>query len=135
MSNADLQLPLDEEESKQYVSIKIHKCIFQYSRLPFVFLTALAIFQHYMNILLFIVYPCAGFMEKSLAGVSDYLDDILITGSTLEVHPHLLQNVVEKPQAARLHLNHDKCSFIQPSITYLGHMINQYHLHPTQEKI
>ena len=68
------------------------------------------------------------------AGVSDYLDDILITGSTLEVHPHHLQ-IVEKLQAARLRLNHDKCSFIQPSITYLGHMIKQYHLHPNLEKI
>ena len=61
-----------------------------------------------------------------LAAVSVCLDDILITGSTLE-HLQHLQNVLEKLQAVGLRLNRDKCPFVQ----YLGHMIDQNSLHPS----
>ena len=65
---------------------------------------ARAIFQRFMDTLL-----------QDLASVSVYFNDILITGSTLEEHLQHLQNVLVKLQAAGLHLNCDKCSFVQPS--------------------
>ena len=72
MSNAYLQLPLDAA-SKCYVTINTHKGLFQYNRLPFGVASAPAIFQRYMDTLL-----------QGMEGVSVYLDDILIAGTTID---------------------------------------------------
>ena len=123
MSNAYLQLPL-EEDSKQFLTINTHKGLFQYNHLPFGVSSAPAIFQRCIDTLL-----------QGLTGVSAYLDDILVTGATLEEHLANLEKVLEKLQNAGLHLNYDKCSFLQPSIEYLGHRIDKEGLHPTHEKV
>lgn len=123
MSNAYLQLPLDEE-SKRYVTVNTHRGLFQYNRLPFGVSSAPAIFQRYMETLM-----------QGLRGVSVYIDDILVTGASLEEHLENLTQVLERLQAAGLRLNRAKCSFLRPSITYLGHVIDKDGLHPTQEKV
>ena len=82
MSNAYLQLPLDEE-SKKYVMINTHKGLFQYNRLPFGVSFAPANFQRYIDSLL-----------QGLQGTSAYLDDILVTGATSEEHLQNLDRVL-----------------------------------------
>ena len=123
LANAYLQLPLDED-SKLYCTINTHKGLFQYNRLPFGISASPAIFQRQMDTLL-----------QGFSGVTVYIDDILVTGSSTEDHLQNLQKVLEKLQSAGLRLNMDKCFFLRPSITYLGHVIDKEGLHPTQEKI
>ena len=123
MSNAYLQLPLDDD-SKQYVTVNTHEGLFQYNRLPFGISSAPAIFQRHMKTLL-----------QGLKGVAVYIDDILVTGPTLEEHLQNLEKVLEKLQSAGLRLNKEKCFFLRPSIDYLGHVIDQDGIHPTQEKV
>ncbi len=123
MSSAYLQLPL-AEESKQYVTINTHKGLFQFNRLPFGVASAPAIFQRTMETLL-----------PGLTGVSVYLDDILITGSTLDEHLQNLTRVLEKLDTSGLRVNRKKCAFLLASIDYLGHVLDQDGLHPTEEKI
>ena len=123
LSNAYLQLRLDEA-SKQYVTINTHKGLFQYNRLPFGVASAPAIFQRHMETLF-----------QGLQGVSIYLDDILVTGPTVEEHLRTLEQVLQKVHEAGLRLNRDKCFFLRPSINYLGHIIDKDGLHPTQEKV
>ena len=123
LSNAYLQLPL-AEESKQYVCINTHKGLFQYNRLPFGVASAPAIFQRTMENLF-----------RGLKGVSVYIDDILVTGATIEEHLQTLGAVLERLEKAGLRLNRAKCAFLQPSIEYLGHVIDEKGLHPTDEKI
>ena len=123
MSQAYLQLEL-EEESQPYVTINTHKGLFRYHRLPFGVSAAPGIFQRCMESLL-----------NNCKGVSVFIDDILVTGATVEEHLLNLQEVLERLQEANLKLNKAKCFFLRPSVDYLGHRIDQHGLHPTEEKV
>jgi len=123
MSNAYLQLVLSDF-SKPYVTINTHKGLFQYNRLPFGIASAPAIFQRTMETLL-----------RGLKGVSVYVDDILVTGATMEEHLANLAAVLDCLKKAGLCLNKAKCSFLSPRIDFLGHTIDEEGLHPTDEKV
>ena len=122
LSQAYLQLPLDHKSS-ELLTINIHKRLFKYSRLPFGVSSAPAIFQRSMETLLW-----------GLNGVSIYLDDILVTGSTHENHLHNLAAVLKQIEQVGLRLNCSKCFFLQPRLEYLGHIIDEAGGHPTEEK-
>ena len=92
--------------------------------MPFGISSATAIFQRCMENLL-----------QGLNGVCVYFDDILITGSTLEEHLQNLDNVLTKIEKAGLKLNRSKCLFLMSKIEYLGHVIDEHGLHPTEGKI
>ena len=68
-------------------------------------------------------------------GVCIYLDDILIAGSTTEEHLRHLDHVLQILETAGLRLNKLKCAFMLSKIEYLGHVIDESGLHPTQEKV
>ena len=61
-------------------------------------------------------------------GVAIYLDDILVTGSTVEDHLANLDKVLSILATAGLKLNKAKCAF-------LGHLIDGNGIHPTKEKV
>jgi len=64
-----------------------------------------------------------------------YLDDILVTGATEVEHLAALKEVFKRFQAAGLRLWKEKCTFLAPSVTYLGHKIDAQGLHPMPEKV
>ena len=123
MSQAYLQLPLDDK-SKELVTINTHKGLFQYNRLPFGVSSAPAVFQR-----------CMESLFQGCKGVSIYLDDILVTGATVEDHLANLDKVLSIIATAGLKLNKAKCEFLLPKVVYLGHMIDGNGLHPTKEKV
>ena len=90
ISQAYLQLPLDEN-SKQYVTVNTHRGLFKYNRLPFGVSAAPAIFQRCMEILF-----------QGCQGVSVYLDDLLVTASTMEEHLERLDKVLQMFGNSRL---------------------------------
>ena len=122
-SQAYQQVILDEE-SRPYAVIITHKGLYQYNRLPFGIASAPGIFQRVMESLL-----------SGIPGVVVYLDDILITGRTKAEHLATLDKVRQTLSDAGLRLRQDKCVFLAPSVTYLGHQIDTQGLHPVQEKI
>ena len=112
------------EDSKEFLTINTHKGLYKFNRLPFGVASAPAIFQRSMETLL-----------RDLPGVSVYLDDILVTGSSLQEHHTNLEHVLERLAEAGLRLNKSKCSFLLQQIEYLGHVIDAKGLHPTEEMV
>ena len=123
LSHAYLQLVLDEE-SRKFTTINTQKGLFQYKRLPFGILSAPAIFQRTMDSLL-----------QGIPQTCVYLDDILITGNTVEEHLKNLDEVLRRLQTAGLRLKSSKCLFMAPSVEYLGHVIDSAGLYPTKAKV
>jgi len=70
-----------------------------------------------------------------LNGVTVYIDDILVTSTTLKEHLRNLEAVLKRLEEAGLRLNRDKCFFLHPSIEYLAHLIDKDGIHPTQAKV
>ena len=123
LSHAYLQVPLDKK-SQEYVVINTHRGLFQYSRLPFGVSSAPAIFQRVMENLL-----------QGISGICVYIDDILITGSTEQEHLENLSKVLNRLATAGMRLQKEKCEFLLPSVSYLGHVISAQGLHTSESKV
>ena len=92
LAQAYLQVSLSES-SKEYVTINTHKGLFRYNRLLFGIASAPSIFQQSMDTLL----------QGSL-GVTVYLDDVLVSGATVDEHLSNLKQVLSTLDKAGLHL-------------------------------
>lgn len=90
LAHAFLQIPLDDD-SKKYVVINTHKGLYRYNRLPFGIHSAPAIFQRNIDTVL-----------QGIPNVSAYIDDILLTGSTMKEHLETLEVVLARLEAANL---------------------------------
>lgn len=71
---------------------------------------------------------------QGLPGTVCFLDDILISGRDTEEHLHNVEAVLQKLQERGFKVNREKCAFLQTSVTYLGHRIDEQGIHPVQEK-
>ena len=77
-------------------------------------------------------------METLLQGIQNvvvYIHDILVTGTTEEVHLNTLNEVLNCLKKAGLRLKKSKCHFMLPSVVFLGHKIDAQGLHPLPEKV
>lgn len=72
---------------------------------------------------------------QDLPGVNCYLDDLLITGATGDQHLKNLECVLSRLQSKGMYLKKSKCSFLQPSVEYLGHRADATGLHPSEYKL
>lgn len=72
---------------------------------------------------------------QDLPGVVVYLDDVLVTGSSLQNHLENLERVMSRLESAGVTLKMSKCVFLAKSVEYLGHIIDEQGLHPSTEKI
>ena len=77
-------------------------------------------------------------MENVLQGILNvivYIDDILVTGANDQEHLKTLSLVLDRLEKAGFRARKSKCRFMVPSVSYLGHLIDQVGLHPLQEKV
>ena len=84
LTNAYQQMRLDDA-SKAYTTINTHKGLFEYNRLPFGVASAPAMFQRAMECVL-----------QGIDHTVVYVDDILVTGASIEEHLHTLDKVLSK---------------------------------------
>ena len=123
LRQAYLQMELDEE-SKPYMTVNTPKGLYQYQRLPYGVASAPAIWQRAMDQVL-----------QGIPNVQCYLDDIIVTGKTMEEHLETLDVVLERLRAHGLKANKSKCNFLQDSVTYCGNVISSRGLHQFDGKV
>eukprot|EP00731_Ephydatia_muelleri_P013975 Em0007g1285a len=119
LSNAYLQLELDEDSQKQ-VTISTHKGLYKYNPLPIGVSSAPSIF-----------------LEGIVAGFPNvvvYIDDILVVGSSEEDHLRTLDIVLKQLEDVGLRLKLAKCAFMMDRVEYLGHLISGDGIQPTEDK-
>ena len=107
-----------EDKSCQYVTISTQRGLYKYLHLSFGVSSPPAVFQKAMEAIL-----------QGLPQVICYLDDILITSSTVEEHLKNLAEVLERLADHGLKLKQEKCSFLQDSVEYLGHHFDAEGVH------
>ena len=123
LSQAYLQVPIDEE-SKRLLVVNTPRGLFRYTRLPYGVSSAPGIFQRLMENVL-----------QGIPNVIVYIDDILVTGANEEEHLKTLSLVLDHLEKDGFRARKSKCQFMVPSVSYLGHLIDQFGLHPLQEKV
>ena len=104
--------------------INTHRGLFQYTRLPFRISSPTDIFQHMMGSLL-----------QGINRIVVYLDDILVTGNSVEAHLRTLEEVLHCLEQVGRKVKQSKCTFIRPSVTYLGHKIDAEGLHQLHDRV
>ncbi|PFX22695.1 Retrovirus-related Pol polyprotein [Stylophora pistillata] len=72
---------------------------------------------------------------QGLPGVFCYLDDIIITGHTIEEHLERLVAVLKRLEEYGLKANREKCEFLKSFVEYLGHVISAEGLHQSPKKV
>ena len=123
LRHAYLQMEV-KEHSRPFLTINTIRGLYQYQRLPYGVASAPAIWQRVMDQIL-----------QGLPGVFCYLDDVIVTGSTLEEHLEQLLAVLKRLEEYGLKANQEKCKFPRSSVEYLGHVISAEGLHQSPKKV
>ena len=104
------------------ILIKVSTC--KYLRLPFGISSAPALFQKVMKRVL-----------EGLTGVFLFLDDIVTTGDNDEGHIRNLTMVLQRLKQYGFRAKREKCVLMQPSVEYLGHIINSNGVKASDSKV
>ena len=68
-------------------------------------------------------------LTSDLPGVAVNLDGILVSRKDAKDHCHNLQRLLDRLHDKGLRCKREKCSFAQPQVEYLGHMLHRDGIH------
>ncbi len=117
------QLELDEE-SRKITTFATHCGLFRYKRLMFGINSAPEVYQHVIQQVL---HGCKG--------ASNISDDIIIHGKNREEHDQALENVLQRLKEKNLTLNEEKCKFHMPQLEFMGLLLSDKGIGPTEAKV
>ncbi|XP_062704036.1 uncharacterized protein K02A2.6-like [Aedes albopictus] len=123
LKNAYYQLEVDEE-TKRLLAWSTHRGVFLMNRLPFGTKPACSVFQATLERVL-----------QGCSGTVNYLDDVMVTGRTMEEHLQNLEHVLQRLEEAGLLLNKEKREFFKEAVDFLGHRIDKDGLHKDPGKV
>lgn len=129
-SNLDLrsgfhQIRMDPADIYK-TAFRTHQGHYEFLVMPFGLSNAPSTFQTTMNLL---------FQQYLRRFVIVFFDDILVYSCTLEDHHEHLKTVFQCLLDNQFFLKKSKCTFAQPSIAYLGHIVSANGVGPDPEKI
>ena len=101
-------------QSQRKLALNTHRGVLLQKRLPFGIKSAPGYFQQVMDQL-----------TNDLPGVAVYLDDILVSGKDSDDHLANLQRLLQRLDEKGLRCRLEKCSFAQPYVEYLGHLLSK----------
>ena len=99
-------------ESRKRLALSTHRGVLLQNVMPFGISSAPGHFQQIVDE-----------STRDLPGVAVYLDDILVSGSTVEEHFRNLQHLLKRLENKGLRCRKSKCLFAQPRIEYFGHVL------------
>lgn len=123
LKHAYNQIVLDPD-SRDATTINTHRGLFRYKRLPFGVSSAPGLFQSLIDNLV-----------KGIPNVCVYMDDILLTGTSVTNHLETLDRVLTRLEEAGFKLKESKCTFLAESVEYLGFKVDRMGLHPLEDKV
>jgi hypothetical protein len=118
-------VPLSEE-SKAVTAFITPQGLFEFNVLPFGMKTSPALFQRAMDGIFGNLYG---------KGVYVYFDDIVVYGDEIDKVLQLFEEVLHRCETEGLTLRIDKSQFIQPIITFLGHLIGGHGISQDPKKV
>jgi hypothetical protein len=119
------QIPMSEE-SIPYTSFVTQDGQYEFLRMPFGLCNAPAVFQRMINTAL---------GQLRFTKVCVYMDDILIPGKTPQDCLAVLQEVLQILRVNGLTLKLSKCHFLKTEIEYLGYIISESKVQPSNYKV
>ncbi|XP_003737698.1 uncharacterized protein K02A2.6-like [Galendromus occidentalis] len=122
LAEAYLQIPV-ESQSQELLTINTAKGLFKMKRLAYGVKTAPSLFQRLMDTI-----------TNDLPGTTAYLDDILVTSSTIEEHEGRLAKVFQRLQENGLRIREEKCSFLRTEVKFLGFILSGEGRKPDPDK-
>jgi hypothetical protein len=123
LEQAYTQVVVDDSTSK-LLTLNTPKGLFKVKRLAFGVKACPGIFQRMMSNLL-----------AGVAGTAVLLDDIVVSGNTVQEHSERLQLVLQTLKNAGLRVNKGKCTFGTARVQFLGFVVDADGLHPCKDKI
>ena len=68
-------------------------------------------------------------------GASNIADDIIVHGKELQDHDIKLRKTLERLKERGLTLSQEKCKFKMPKLTFMGYLLSQKRIGPTEERV
>ena len=115
------QVPLRSSDQEK-TAFKFENRLYHFKVMPFGLSTAAQTFARLGNLLF------------QLPFVKIYIDDVIVFSNNLVEHRDHLRQVFEILKSANLTLNRKKCDFAKSRIEYLGFVISNGTIRPSQEK-
>jgi len=120
------QIELDKKDSPKTAFCTSRNGLFEYVTLPMGLSNSPATFQRCMELIF------RGIQWKTLL---IYIDDIICFGRDFEEHLERLKQIFSRLKTANLKLKPEKCDLFQNSVEFLGFIVSQEGVRPTDEKV
>ena len=113
-----------ENKSREITTFATHMGLFRYKRLMFGITSAPELYQHIIQQIL-----------QGCDGVYNISDDIIVHGRNVQEHDERLKRVMERLREKGLTLNAKKCQFRTSKIEFMGHVLSERGIAPTEGKV
>ena len=114
------------QEDRDKTAFICPRGMYRYKTMPFGLCNAGATFQQLMDVVMTGLH-----LEVCLV----YLDDIILFSKSVDEHLERLIRILDRLKSAGLKLKPEKCSLLQKSVTFLGHVVSGDGISTDPEKI